>query len=115
MFSENAICLKTKGCAVIQTPISDRTNVFFSNDNYVVQKANYFYTRFHGNVKIVHFPHFHDISYGHNTLSLTNRVGKKPGFFVINRKNPFFLFKPGFIGFYGFNGFYGFFSVYIFL
>ena len=44
--------------------------------------------------------------------SLWNRVGKKPGFFVINRKNPVFWFKPGFFGFYGF---YGFFSVCIFL
>ena len=41
-----------------------------------------------------------------------SRVGKKPGFFVINRKNPVFWFKPGFFGFYGFNGF---FSVCIFL
>ena len=37
---------------------------------------------------------------------ILNRVGKKPGFFVINRKNPFFWFKPGFFGFYGFNGFF---------
>ena len=44
-----------------------------------------------------------------------SRVGKKPGFFVINRKKTVFWFKPGFFGFYGFNGFYGFFSVCIFL
>ena len=47
--------------------------------------------------------------------NLFARVGKKPGFFVINRKKPVFWFKPGFFGFYGFNGFYGFFSVCIFL
>ena len=41
------------------------------------------------------------------------RVGKKTGFFVINRKNPVFWFKPGFFGFYGFNGFYVF-SVFVY-
>ena len=50
-----------------------------------------------------------------NSKMISVRVGKKPGFFVINRKNPVFWFKPGFFGFYGFNGFYGFFSVSIFL
>ena len=45
-------------------------------------------------------------------ISAMNRVGKKPVFFVINRKNPVFWFKPAFFGFYGFNGF---FSVCIFL
>ena len=57
---------------------------------------------------------FH-ISFGTQSFSSVSRVGKKPGFFVINRKNPVFWFKPGFFGFYGFNGFYGFFSVCIFL
>ena len=42
-------------------------------------------------------------------VGLIFRVGKKPGFFVINRKNSVFWFKPGFFGFYGF------FSVCIFL
>ena len=41
--------------------------------------------------------------------SFMSRVGKKTVFFVINRKNPVFWFKPGFFVFYGF------FSVCIFL
>ena len=36
MVSEKATCVKTEGGAVIQTAFSDRTNVFFSNENYIV-------------------------------------------------------------------------------
>ena len=56
----------------------------------------------------------HGVAYVQRWIA-PDRVGKKPGFFVINRKKTVFWFKPGFFGFYGFNGFYGFFSVCIFL
>ena len=46
------------------------------------------------------------------TVLNSSQGWQKSGFFVINRKNPVFWFKPGFFGFYGFNGF---FSVCIFL
>ena len=40
MFSENATCVKTEGGAVIQTSFSDKTNVFFINDNYIFTRES---------------------------------------------------------------------------
>ena len=72
MFSENATCVKTEGGAVIQTLFSDRTNVFLAMTTILFRfMANYFYTWIRGNVKIVHFPHFHDISYEHHKINIT--------------------------------------------
>ena len=42
--------------------------MFFEQLQLYCLESNLFYARIHGNVKIEHFSHFHDISYGHNTL-----------------------------------------------
>ena len=49
MFSEKATCLKTEGGAVIQTPFSDRTNVFLAMTTILIRRRTIF-TRV--NVKI---------------------------------------------------------------
>ena len=56
-----------KGCTD-STSFSNKTSVFLAMTTILFRRRTIFYARIYENVKIVHFPHFHNISYGHNTL-----------------------------------------------
>ena len=68
MFSVNVTCVKTEGGAVIQKSFSDRTNVFLAMTTILFRSQTIFTRKSVEKVKIEHLPHFHDISYRHNTL-----------------------------------------------